>query len=60
MCWFEKVENQKMILSDFGKISEQYWLDIPIHQLIFKNNSNFFPKPFMKGETVHLLKIGMI
>ena len=33
-CWFGKIHDGEMILSDMGKIADQYWQEIPDH---FKN-----------------------
>ncbi|HEX9972985.1 MAG TPA: glucose-6-phosphate dehydrogenase [bacterium] len=33
-CWFGEIDNGEMILSDLGKIVDQYWQEIPDH---FKN-----------------------
>ncbi len=33
-CWFGEIRNGEMLLSDIGKIADQYWREIPEH---FKN-----------------------
>ncbi|MDR2652774.1 MAG: transposase [Prevotellaceae bacterium] len=31
ICYFGKIETCKMLLNDLGKITQQYWLEIPQH-----------------------------
>jgi len=31
ICWFGKIENKKVILSELGEIANQYWKEMPKH-----------------------------